>query len=265
VGAPDPWLLPALAAIDYFYARMFRDWPGAITRTVDGYTLSYSGDTQLTGANHLWPRAPDAITALALREATVFFAPLRAAWSVIVTDTYMPQAMNWLAEYDYYPRWHSPLMVLDGPPQPVRANPTARVVPVTTREQLEDYAWVMSEVFMTGVGVNRRIARPDHLDDPAITHYLIYEGNEPVCCATATISNGVGGVWNVGTRRRFQRRGYATTIMLALLADLRGRGVTASALMASPSGQPIYERLGYRQIGITAYLRPPQFGEVVED
>ncbi len=67
----------------------------------------------------------------------------------------------------------------------------------------------------------------------------------------------MAGVWNVGTRSRFRRQRYATTIMRALLDDLRAQGITASMLMASPAGQHLYETLGYRHVGLTTYMGPP--------
>jgi GNAT superfamily N-acetyltransferase len=262
-GKPvDTSLAAALACVDYFYARMFRDWPDAVTRRVDGCTFSFSGDTQLTGANHLWPHTPDALTTEVLDEAAVFFAPFQAAWSVIYTEAYMPRAADLLAEYDYSPRWHSPLMVLDGPPHDLPVNPGARVVPVTGEQHLKHMGLVMFEAFATGHSVNQRVARPEHLGDPTITHYLVYDGNDPASCASVVINDGMAGVWNVGTCRRFRRQGYATTIMLALLDDLRAQGITASMLMASPSGQPLYERLGYRHAGTTTYMRPPRLARV---
>jgi GNAT superfamily N-acetyltransferase len=259
VNEPDPVVAAALACVDYFYARMFRDWPEAVTRTLGDCTVSFSGDTQLTGANHLWPHSPDALSPLALYEAAKFFAPFHAAWSAVYTDRFMPQAADVLAEYDYSLRWQSPLMALTGRPQPCAVNPAARVVRVTTEAELKMMGQVMSEAFATTSAVNARVSRPEHLHDPAIAHYLLFSSADPASCATVTIYEGMAGVWNVGTRRRFRRKGYATTLMIALLNDLREQGITASMLMASPSGQPIYERLGYRHIGTTMYMRPPHF------
>ncbi len=265
VSIAESLLAPALACVDYFYARMFRDWPDAVTRTVGDCTLSYSGDTQLTGANHLWPTTADAITPGTLAAASKFFAPYHAAWSVVYTDPFMPGAAALLAECDYSLRWNSPLMVLDGPPHryPQRiSSRSGRVVRVTQPHQLIDVSHIMAEAFATTYDVNQRVARPEHLNDPAILHYLIYHDDEPATCATVAVHDGMAGVWNVGTRRRFRGHGYATRLMLALLDDLADGGVHASMLMASPSGQPIYEKLGYRQIGVTMYMRPPYFSFV---
>ena len=261
VTAPfgDPLLGAAWACVDDFYARLFRTWPEAVTRAGEKYTLSFSGDRHLTGANHLWPHTADAITPRALAEAEDFFEGFSAAWSVVIADTAMPGAAALLEESGYYPRWQSPLMVLDGLPFRLPARP-GTVLRASTPQHLEDVKQVMSEAFGTGSGVSRRVVRPTHLDDPAITHYLIYAGNEPASCATvARCDPGapMAGVWNVGTRTLFRRQRYAVTIMLGLLDDLAARGCTMTTLMASPEGLSLYRRLGYRRIGMAMYMGPP--------
>jgi hypothetical protein len=247
----------ALACVDYFYARMFRDWPDAATLTHSTYTLSYSGAHRLTGANHLWPHTSDALTHEALNDAGAFFAHYHAAWSVIYTDSFMPQANDLLQQAGFFRRWSSPLMVLDGPPHRLVTPRSTRVMRATTAEHIHDMRRVMSEAFVTDGDVNRRVARPEHLNDPAITHYLIYDSGQPAACATLARYGGMGGVWNVGTRYRYRRQRYATSIMLTLLDDLAAEGCTTSMLMASAEGQPLYDRLGYQHIGTTYYMGPP--------
>jgi hypothetical protein len=257
VSRVDPLLGAALACVDHFYARMFRDWPEAVNRTSETYTLSYSGDRHLTGANHLWPRTPDAITPRALREAEEFFDAYNAAWSVVYTDTFMPHAAALLDQYGYYRRWHSPLMVLDTPPQHLPTRFGTEVIRASTRQHLDDVRRVMNEAFGTGTSVNQRVARAEHLADPTVRHYLIYAGSEPAACAMVAMCDTMAGIWNVGTRYRFRRQGFATTVMLALLNDLSARGYPVSVLMASPEGYPLYQQLGYRDIGDISYMGPP--------
>jgi hypothetical protein len=253
------YLQAALVCIDGFYARMFRDWPDAVTQQTESITLSFSGDTRLTGANHLWPRTPDAITALALHQAQAFFHRYQAAWSVLYTDSYMSGASDLLRDHDYYPRWNSPVMVLDALPNDLPPRRDTPVLRATTIQHLADIEVIMSEAFATGTAVNRRVVRPDHLPDPTISHYVAYAGQEPATCATVVICGEMAGIWNVGTRYKFRRQRYATTIMFAVLDDLRARGYPVTMLMASPNGQPLYERLGYRHIATTYYMGPPYF------
>ncbi|WP_119067306.1 GNAT family N-acetyltransferase [Aggregatilinea lenta] len=252
------YLGAALRCVDDFYAIMFRSWPSAVTRTQDTFTLSYSGDTRLTGANHLWPVTPDAVTLDAIDAAYAFFAAYNAAWSVVYTDTFMPAAREVLIACGFYRRWSSPLMVLDGPPRSLPRNRHVTPQRAESLHHLHDVARVMSDAFLTDRATNQRIARPDMLDHPDVTHYLIYDTGQPAACATVARSGTMAGVWNVGTAPRYRHKGYATTIMLALLDDLRADGCTATTLMASPSGQPLYEHLGYHTIGTTSYMGPPR-------
>lgn len=257
VKTNDPLLGPAVACVETFYARLFRDWPEAVNQQADDYMLSFSGDRRLTGANHLWPYHADALTEETLAAAQAFFENLGAAWSVVIVDTFMPAAPGLLTGYGYHARWSSPLMVLDEPPRRLETNPGAPVIHATTPEQLEDVKRVMSEAFANGTSVNRRVVRPEHGHAEGLTHYLIYQHGEPVACATAALCGTMAGVWNVGTRYAFRRQRFATTIMLALLDEVLAQGCDSSMLMASPEGQYLYRQLGYRQIGTTIYMGPP--------
>ena len=247
----------ALLCIDAFYAMMFRDWPGAVTRSAGDCTLSYSGDGHLTGANHVWPHTPDALTPAVLAEAARFFAAFRAAWSVICTDAFMPAAVDFLRQKRYTLRWQSPLMALDRPPRRLPVHSNGRAIRAATPDHLRDMGLIMSEAFATSDAVNRRITRPEHLAGSDVIHYILYAGEEPASCATVTICGEMASIWNVGTRYSFRRQRCAATIMHTILDDLAARGVTTSILLASSSGQPLYERLGYRQIGTTMYMAPP--------
>jgi predicted N-acetyltransferase YhbS len=258
----DSLLGAALDCVDHFYARMFRDWPEAVNRASETCTLSYSGDRHLTGANHLWPHTPDAVTPRALRDAEEFFDSYDAAWSVVYTDTFMPDVAALLDRHGYYRRWHSPLMVLDGPPKSLPTRFGTEVIRASTQQHLDDVRRVMNEAFGTGTSVNQRVVRDEHLGDPTVGHYLIYAGREPATCALVVTYHGIAGIWNVGTRFRFRRQRLATTIMLALLNELRACGCAVSVLMASPEGQPLYQQLGYREIGNVNYMGPPLIGSL---
>lgn len=253
----DPLLEQALGCVDDFYQRIFRNWPGAVTHVVGGCTLSYSGDTRLTGANHIWPRRPDALSEAVLADGARFFARFQAAWSVVLTDTYMPDWVERLEHDGYFGRWSTPLMVLTGAPRTTRGNSAGRVVRATTLQHIADAGRVMSEAFASGSGVNSRIGRREHLGARDILHYLVYVDDEPAACATVALHGEMAGIWNVGTRTGFRRQRHATTLMMAILAELREQGISASMLMASSAGKPLYEQLGYRQIGTTIYFGPP--------
>lgn len=256
-AAPETLLGAAQTCVEDFYRRMFRTWPGAITRQGAGYTLSFSGDTGLTGANHLWPHTPGALSDSVLSEAEAFFRVHRALWSVVYIEPPFAAVSAWLRQRGYTLRWDAPLLAWDGPPPPAPRHERVTVIRATTAPHLAAVRRVMEEAFMSGSEVSQRVVRDEHLADPDVAHYLVYAGPEAVACATVVRHDGMAGVWNVGTRRGFRRRGYATLLMQTVLHDLTAWGCTGSILMASPSGEPLYLKLGYRPIGRICYMGPP--------
>jgi len=68
------------------------------------------------------------------------------------------------------------------------------------------------------------------------------------CGTVTTTSYGTDLAW-IGmmlVHPDFRRRGIATALMETALNYLRGRGVRCIKLDATPDGQPVYERLGFR-------------------
>ena len=53
----------------------------------------------------------------------------------------------------------------------------------------------------------------------------------------------------VGTTEEARGRGLASTLLRRALADARERGCTTTTLVATRMGQPVYARLGYRELG----------------
>lgn len=62
---------------------------------------------------------------------------------------------------------------------------------------------------------------------------------------TATSSNLVGTVYNVYTYPQYRRKGIATQIMQALLAEAEALGVASVDLLATEDGKPLYNKLGF--------------------
>ena len=73
---------------------------------------------------------------------------------------------------------------------------------------------------------------------------------EPVAGAGA-IDSGDGDVCitAVGTVPELKGNGLAGHLIAALLTEARGRGIRTASLQASKAGAPVYERLGFRDVG----------------
>jgi len=52
----------------------------------------------------------------------------------------------------------------------------------------------------------------------------------------------------VATELEHRRRGHASALIRAALADARADGAATATLQASPDGRPVYERLGFATV-----------------
>jgi GNAT superfamily N-acetyltransferase len=72
---------------------------------------------------------------------------------------------------------------------------------------------------------------------------------EPACVVATLDLDGDCGVYWVATLPEARGRGLTSRLMHVALEDGRERGCDISTLQATKLGRPVYERLGYRDVG----------------
>ena len=70
-----------------------------------------------------------------------------------------------------------------------------------------------------------------------------------MCCATGHDHDGDFSVTLVATLPEARGRGLAGRLLTHALHEARERGCTTTSLQATKMGQPVYGRLGYRDLG----------------
>jgi GNAT superfamily N-acetyltransferase len=85
-------------------------------------------------------------------------------------------------------------------------------------------------------------------EERAIAYLARVEGRPASCLVTFDHGDDCH-IGLVATDPAMQRRGLAGRLLARALADARDRGQVTTTLIASPAGFPVYERLGYRQVG----------------
>jgi GNAT superfamily N-acetyltransferase len=86
--------------------------------------------------------------------------------------------------------------------------------------------------------------------------YLARVAGEPAGTAMLVKGGGVAGVTAIAVREAWRNRGIGAAISLQPLLDARREGYRHAALFATPMGEPVYARLGFRRcnVPISRYL-----------
>jgi ribosomal protein S18 acetylase RimI-like enzyme len=80
--------------------------------------------------------------------------------------------------------------------------------------------------------------------------YVGYMDGKPVATNLAYNGGGVTGLFCIATIPEYRGRGIGAAITLAPLYDARAVGYQYGVLFASDSGMPVYERIGFRYVGM---------------
>jgi GNAT superfamily N-acetyltransferase len=85
--------------------------------------------------------------------------------------------------------------------------------------------------------------------ETAIRWYGAFEGDEAIGCVGAIEVGEDCCITGVATPPAQRGRGIASWLMCRALAEARERGLSSASLQATRAGAPLYERLGFRDLG----------------
>ncbi len=146
----------------------------------------------------------------------------------------------------------SPQMVCD---EPVDGPPPAddvTLVWVAELAHVEAFADIVDASYQS-LGAPAGAIRPsivalDRVLEPHVETVLAFVRGEPVATAQVVHSHAMAGVYYVGTLESARGRGLGELVTRAVTNRGFERGAPFVGLQASPMGEPIYTRMGYRSI-----------------
>lgn len=97
--------------------------------------------------------------------------------------------------------------------------------------------------------------------DPRIVQFAGWVDGDLVSASALFTGSGAAGIYGVMTSEATRGRGYGRALTAATMEEGRRRGLDVAVLMASALGEPVYRRLGFRDVGRVTFLRWPGPGE----
>jgi len=106
-------------------------------------------------------------------------------------------------------------------------------------------------------GYPQRLFSQALLDDPGISMRAVFRDGEFAAIGKLAVVGSGAYITDVMTMTEQRRQGLGAAVMRQLHADARAAGAERSVLTSTAMARSLYERLGYRQIGlVTLYATP---------
>jgi GNAT superfamily N-acetyltransferase len=141
------------------------------------------------------------------------------------------------------PRDPVPLMLCEQPPTPpaVPGLSIRRLAP----EESAIHAAILAEAFTAPLELSVELTPPALLVPDNVWTLVGILAGQAVTTAFLDLHDGVGHLHNVGTREAYRGRGFGAAISAAATALAFDAGAELVALLATPMGVGVYERIGF--------------------
>lgn len=255
---PDPLAL----RLDRAYYTLTSSTARHFGREHDGWGLTGVAGLDAPTMNRAWvDDAPVADVARVIEESTAFFAERECTWSIV------------LASFRDMRRWHAELVmrgfhvatsldVLAREPGPLDGP----VPDVAIREAREDELPAFTELLIDVFRMPRRFypalldMTGSWRDHGAKLYFGLDQDGAPASTTLLSFTDGVAGIYNVGTLRHARRQGHARALMARALHDARDADVVT--LQVAPEGfvQQFYLDIGFAPVYHWTFYSPRMRG-----
>ena len=149
-----------------------------------------------------------------------------------------------------------PGMVIQGPIRIKELPVDFNIKSIEDETGAADFAAVAIDSFQSlGMPIEsggKIFEKPERMLRPYNHLVVVYRNDQPVSCAMLIFSHSIAGIYWVGTLESFRKKGLAEVCTATVTNEAFRRGASCVILQASPFGEPIYRRLGFKEF--TRYL-----------
>jgi ribosomal protein S18 acetylase RimI-like enzyme len=153
-----------------------------------------------------------------------------------------------------------PAMVMAAGELRDRGSAGLRIVRVRESADLDRALTVMAAGFGVPAAVVQPLFQPAIAELPGISVYLALVEDAPVSTAVSLLGDGGVGIFNVATPPDLRGRGYGAAVTARAAEDGFAAHAKLAWLQASPLGEPVYRRMGFRQVDTHLLLTRPRSG-----
>ncbi|MFT4571290.1 MAG: ribosomal protein S18 acetylase RimI-like enzyme [Hyphomicrobiaceae bacterium] len=151
----------------------------------------------------------------------------------------------------WYQFGDAPGMAIAAPVNPRTLPEAVRIVAVGSAQAARDFIEVAAASFES-IGLPPSVARagfgaPEDFQSPYWFPHVLYDREQPVACAGFLLSHGIAGVYWVGSIPEARGRGFADAVTRSVTNAAFALGARVVILQASEGGEPVYQRMGYRE------------------
>lgn len=133
---------------------------------------------------------------------------------------------------------------------PVAPEPTDGIrIAKATPADLETLRLILAEGFGMPIEIARVLMSERVVDDAAVAVVIGHLDDRPMSTALVHVTGSTAGIYNVATLPEGRNRGVGAAVTWAAIDAGRDLGAAHAALQSSPSGYPIYARMGFVDVG----------------
>ena len=194
-----------------------------------------------------------------ISRAKSFFQPLDRDFTIFTYGERDRDLEEKLRSAQMQQMFDSPVMALDSQVDVPNLPASAQIRVATKEKEILDLRYVNSLAFETLEFPREQTEAifgvPQRLLSPKFIIYVAYLDGQPASTAMVIMTELIAGIQWVSTTPNARRNGLAA--VCTSLASNAGfeRGARVAALQASPMGESIYQRIGYRTIDrVKCYL-----------
>lgn len=193
---------------------------------------------------------PDVPAREVVAHAKDFFRSRKRGFTVFSRASRDEDLEKYMLEDGFVQRSDSPCMLIDAPIALPSLRADIRVENFTEERHIRDATLVNAEAYqalgLPAVETHALFADPARVAARKLIGCVIYRDEQPLATALTINSPGGAGVYRVGTATQAQRMGLASVCTALVTNAGFAAGAAVVTLQASPFGEPVYQRLGYK-------------------